>query len=196
MLSRIRFTHVPQGWPQEFIDNCLEAPPPLLSLRYFQVSWGSLFSSPAYTLLLPQVRLPPAKWQEDQRGKMVNSLPIQWHFKFWSSFPIHLPLFAFQSPQKAAPCTLSRFYSRTQQQQQEGRRSICELELETQSVMFKIFFPLLCVCPQTDLFHLAKKKIYISKAQLSHKCSNYNCVYPKSLIPSGRQYLWAVDASI
>ena len=93
-----------------YVKLLSQAPPPLLSLRYFQVSC-SLFSSPAYTLLLPQLHLPLAKRQEDQRGKMVNSLPIQWHFKFWSSLPIHLPLFAFQSPQKAAPCTLSRFYS-------------------------------------------------------------------------------------
>ena len=144
-----------------YVKLLSQAPPPLLSLRYFQVSC-SLFSSPAYTLLLPQLHLPLAKQQEDQRGKMVNSLPIQWHFKFWSSLPIHLPLFAFQSPQKAAPCTLSRFYSCIQQQQQEGRCSVCELELETQSVMFKIFFPLLCVCVHKLICStwLKKKKKY------------------------------------
>lgn len=51
-----------------------------------------------------------AKWQEHQRKKMVNSILLQWHFEFWS-FSIHLPLFAFRSPQIAASCILSRFYS-------------------------------------------------------------------------------------
>lgn len=50
----------------------------------------------------------------DTKGKKVrgaDSLLVLWYFKFWSSFPIHLLSFIFQSPQIAALYALSSFYS-------------------------------------------------------------------------------------
>lgn len=37
------------------------------------------------------------------RKKCVNSPLFWWYFEFWSSFPIHLLLFTFQSPKIAPP---------------------------------------------------------------------------------------------
>lgn len=45
------------------------------------------------------------------KSKTGNSLLNQWWFEFWSSSPVHLLLFTFQSSQIAVPCVLSRIYS-------------------------------------------------------------------------------------
>lgn len=46
-----------------------------------------------------------------REGKWVSTPWIWWCFNFWFSFPTHLLLLIFQSPQIADPCSLSKLYS-------------------------------------------------------------------------------------
>lgn len=80
-----------------------------------------------------------------QRKKMVNSPLVLWCFEAWSSSPIHLLLFIFQSPQIATPCILSRIYGCIQWETQ-GRVCLLHLTPNRNPIpIFKLFSIYLCL---------------------------------------------------
>lgn len=74
-----------------------------------------------------------------QREKVMNSPLVLWCFEAWSSYPIHLLLFIFQSPQIATPCILSRV-SGCIQWETQGRLYLLHLIQNQKPIpIFKLF---------------------------------------------------------
>ena len=142
MLCRVRATHTAQLSPRvpRWLQSCSSK---LLLL------WDlSLFSSPAYILYFHSWACLWAKRQEDQRGKMVNSLPVQWYSEFLVFFPNPPAIICFSESSNSC-CMYSVQVLRVHSVGQTARNvlTLSCLQLETQSLIFKItlFFFLLWV---------------------------------------------------
>lgn len=111
----------------------------------FPSPWALLeLSQPALWRLLPVFWLLRVQGGGEQREKMVSwSPPVPWFFNFWSSFPMFLLLFTFQS----SPI-LSRFYSCSRQNHQVDCVSSIRSRLKLTPTFFELiqrgFGDLLC----------------------------------------------------
>lgn len=126
-----------------------QAPPSLRSLRYFQVSWGSLFS---LHTVLPQLCLPLGQMAgrpEGENGKLIASSVVLRILVFCPNPPAII-CFSEHSNSCSMHCIkVLQLHSVGA----TGRNvlTLSCLELETQSLTFKVtfFFPAICVCSQT-----------------------------------------------
>lgn len=116
------------------IWSCFSKLFPFCSLRSSQASFQSAslcISAAAYASR--------AKWQEEQKGKMENSLPILFFF-------LNL-LFASRSPQIAAPCILiqaPRLYSVGETGRNVLTHASQNRKLRARFFKITLFFPVSC----------------------------------------------------